>query len=230
MAENVQETRVGRSKELERMEEKIFFSYSDCVVLCNGSFPKHQIPLSILKQARTIICCDGAIRNLLSFGLEPTMIVGDLDSIDPSLRDTYKDRVYHNPDQETNDLTKSVQWAVANGHRDITILGATGLREDHTLGNISLLGEYISLLDSVRMVTDTGILCAISKTTRFCSCKGQQVSIFSLHPETIVASKNLKYPLPQHLRAWWCGTLNESLSDNFTITTDGIVIVYQKYV
>lgn len=230
MAENVQETRIGRSKELERMEEKIFFSYSDCVVLCNGSFPKHQIPLSILKQARTIICCDGAIRNLLSFGLEPTMIVGDLDSIDSSLRETYKDRVYHNPDQETNDLTKSVQWAVANGYRDITILGATGLREDHTLGNISLLGEYISLLDSVRMVTDTGILCAISKTTRFRSCKGQQVSIFSLHPETIVASENLKYPLPQHLRSWWCGTLNESLSDNFTITTDGVVIVYQKYV
>lgn len=212
------------------MENSSFFTYSDCVVLCNGAFPEHPIPLSMLKQARTIICCDGAIMNLLAFGMEPTMIVGDLDSINFAMREKYADRVFHNPDQETNDLTKSVQWAVANGYRDITILGATGLREDHTLGNISLLGEYISLLDSVRMVTDTGILCAISKTTRFRSCKGQQVSIFSLHPETIVASENLKYPLPQHLKSWWCGTLNESLSDNFTITTDGIVIVYQKYV
>lgn len=212
------------------MENSSFFTYSDCVVLCNGAFPEHPVPVSILKRARTIICCDGAIMNLLAFGMEPTMIVGDLDSINFAMREKYADRVFHNPDQETNDLTKAVKWAVANGIRNITILGATGLREDHTLGNISLLGEYISMLDSVQMVTDTGVFCAISQPTTFRSCKGQQVSIFSLNPATTVSSENLKYPLPQHLASWWCGTLNESLSDSFTIKTNGTLIVYRKYV
>ena len=229
MAENVQKT--NRRKEVgDMMENSSFFTYSDCVVLCNGTFPEHPVPVSILKRARTIICCDGAIMNLLAFGMEPTMIVGDLDSINFAMREKYADRVFHNPDQETNDLTKAVKWAVANGIRNITILGATGLREDHTLGNISLLGEYISMLDSVQMVTDTGVFCAIAEPTTFHSCKGQQVSIFSLDPMTTVSSENLKYPLPQYLASWWCGTLNESLSDSFTVKTNGTLIVYRKYV
>lgn len=211
------------------MEINNFFSATDCVVLCNGSFPEHRIPLENLKQARTIICCDGAIQKLLSFGLEPTMIVGDLDSIEPIVRKKYADRVFFNPDQETNDLTKSINWAVSQGFRNITIVGATGLREDHTLGNISLLGEYISMLDTVLMVTDTGVFSAISQDTVFLSKKGQQVSIFSLNPATQVSSENLKYPLPKTLASWWCGTLNESLADTFTVRTDGKLIVFRTF-
>ena len=66
-----------------------------------------------------------------------------MDSLDPSIAGRFHDRIFRNSDQETNDLTKAVTWCSERGYRDLVILGATGKREDHTMGNISLLAEYI---------------------------------------------------------------------------------------
>ncbi|MBR6265548.1 MAG: thiamine diphosphokinase, partial [Bacteroidales bacterium] len=185
----------------------LFFTYSDVVVVCNGQFPTHEIPLAILRQAKTIICCDGAIQKLSAVGVKPTVIVGDFDSLPKSLMEKYSDIIFHNPDQETNDLTKSMQWAKQHGFTDVCILGATGLREDHTLGNISLLADYEQQGFSVKMVTDSGVFTPVNHTHCFSSFKGQQVSIFSLKPDVPIRSENLKYPFNRPLPSWWCGTL-----------------------
>ena len=208
----------------------LFFTYSDVVVVCNGQFPTHEIPLAILRQAKTIICCDGAIQKLSAAGIKPTVIVGDFDSLPKSLMEKYSDIVFHNPDQETNDLTKSMQWAKQHGFTDVCILGATGLREDHTLGNISLLADYEQQGFSVKMVTDSGVFTPVNHTHCFSSFKGQQVSIFSLKPDVPIRSENLKYPFNRPLPSWWCGTLNESLGEQFTLHFDeGKVLVYQTF-
>ena len=206
------------------------FAYSNCVILCNGSFPEHEIPLQILREANTIICCDAAVKKLVAHGFEPTMIVGDFDSAEQELLQRFGDRIFHNPDQETNDLTKSVTWVREHSYSSVTILGATGLREDHTLGNISLLLEYGQTLDFVNMVTDTGVFTPIYRTTKFNSFKGQQVSIFSLKPDVPIRSENLKYAFNRPLPSWWCGTLNESLGEQFALHFDeGKVLVYQLF-
>ena len=58
--------------------------------------------------------------------------------------DVYKRQILHRiSDQETNDQTKAVNFLLAQGKRRIAIIGATGNREDHTLGNISLLSDYL---------------------------------------------------------------------------------------
>jgi thiamine pyrophosphokinase len=208
----------------------LFFTYSDVVVVCNGQFPTHEVPLDILRQAKTIICCDGAIQKLSAVGVKPTVIVGDFDSLPKSLMEKYSDIIFHNPDQETNDLTKSMQWAKQHGFTDVCILGATGLREDHTLGNISLLADYEQQGFSVKMVTDTGVFTPIYRTTKFNSFKGQQVSIFSLKPDVPIRSENLKYSFNRPLPSWWCGTLNESLGEQFALHFDeGKVLVYQLF-
>ncbi len=223
--------RQGKTDDAKSFERNTsFFSYSQCVILCNGQFPTHTVPLSILKQATTVICCDGAIKKLYDFGIQATVIVGDLDSAPKKLLERYSSIVAHNPDQETNDLTKAVEWAVEHGYRDIAILGATGLREDHTLGNISLLSEYEQMGISAKIVTDSGVFSALSSDTEFKSFKGQQVSIFSLQPETPIEADNLQYPLPANLHSWWCGTLNESLGSSFCIkVNDGRIIVFQNF-
>ena len=208
----------------------LFFTYSDVVVVCNGQFPTHEIPLAILRQAKTIICCDGAIQKLSAVGVKPTVIVGDFDSLPKSLMEKYSDIIFHNPDQETNDLTKSMQWAKQHGFTDVCILGATGLREDHTLGNISLLADYEQQGFSVKMVTDSGVFTPVNHTHCFSSFKGQQVSIFSLKPDVPIRSENLKYPFNRPLPSWWCGTLNESLGEQFALHFDeGKVLVYQLF-
>ncbi len=66
-----------------------------------------------------------------------------MDSIPGDLREKYAGKIITIKDQEINDLTKAVYFAQNVGQEEIVILGATGLREDHTLGNISLLADYM---------------------------------------------------------------------------------------
>lgn len=201
------------------------------VILANGMFPQHPKPLSLLLEAEQLVCCDGAIMELLQHGISPSAIVGDLDTITPQLRAKYADIIYHNPDQETNDLTKAIHWCAERGISSATIVGATGKREDHTLGNISLLVSYAKLGMDVQMLTDTGAIRPILKSADFKSYAGQQVSFFAPSNSTLVTTHNLKYPLvAQPLPELWRGTLNESLGSTFRLEiNEGALIVYQEY-
>lgn len=202
----------------------------NCVVVANGTFPQTALPLRLLREASVIIACDGAVQALHDAGITPTAIVGDLDSIQPRFRELYAGRIHIVEDQEINDLTKSVRFACQSGEKEVLILGATGLREDHTLGNISLLADYASLFDRVEMLSDYGIFTPIRQTTTLDSRPGQQVSLFSLSPCSRITTSGLRWPInDRQLTAWWQGTLNEATGDNFTVTLSphSLVLVYR---
>ncbi|NLE35412.1 MAG: thiamine diphosphokinase [Bacteroidales bacterium] len=200
------------------------------VILANGKYPTHPVPLARLQEAELIVCCDGASGKLVAHGLEPGVIIGDLDSVPPTIRKRYNKVMVTDNDQETNDLTKAVNWCVSNGIREVAIIGATGLREDHTLGNISLLADYSRRIDAV-MLTDTGSFRVYDHSATISSHPGQQVSLFSLDPTLKVSSTGLKYPLKDlALHSWWRGTLNEAAGDRFALDFNGgKVIVFQQY-
>lgn len=200
------------------------------VILANGTFPGHPVPVLFLHQASRIICCDGATDNLLEHGLSPDFIVGDLDSLSPGLQSRFSHCLHHDPDQNTNDLTKAVNYCIQMQWTEITILGATGKREDHSIGNISLLTEYAANAN-VQLITDYGVLTPLLKSERFECFAGQQVSIFSLTPGTIFSFHGLKYPLSkQIISSWWQGTLNEALGAEFMIEMDyGKALVFRQH-
>ena len=100
----------------------------DAVILANGAFPTADEPLRLLREARFVVCCDGAARHWP----QCDAIVGDGDSVPESLRN----RLIQIEEQEDNDLTKATRYCLSKGMRRIAYLSATGLREDHTLGNI----------------------------------------------------------------------------------------------
>ena len=200
------------------------------VILANGKFPEHEIPVGILKNAIRIICCDGAAESLLDSGLEPFAIVGDCDSLSSRVIEKYEGIVFRISEQETNDLSKSVKWCTERGYNNIIILGATGKREDHTIGNISLLAEYARMA-AVKMITDTGIFYPLLKSAGFETFAGQQVSVFSIDPLTEISSNGLMYPLVnKKIGNWWEATLNEATGDHFTIDfTSGRVLVFLSF-
>ncbi|MDF9830867.1 thiamine diphosphokinase [Parabacteroides sp. PF5-6] len=203
-----------------------------CVVVADGLFPTKEIVWDKLRRASVVIACDGAVEKLVDGGIIPTAIVGDMDSIPSALREKYADRLFPDHDQETNDLTKAMQYARRTGQKEVLILGATGLREDHTLGNISLLMDYLPLFDRVEMASDFGLFTPINQTTWFACRPGQQVSFFSLRPGGEVTTHKLRYPLVRKdLTAWWQGTLNETLEEEFglELSPESRMILFREY-
>jgi thiamine pyrophosphokinase len=201
------------------------------IILANGDFPFRGPALRCLEEADVRICCDGAADRLLEAGMQPDTIIGDLDSLSPACRETYRDRLIQLEDQESNDLTKAVRYASGAGFRHLTILGATGRREDHTLGNISLLLEYTQVAE-VRLISDYGEFFPVNSGESVDSRAGEQFSIFSVDRRLKVRSEGLRFPLDDlELDLWFRASLNEALGESFRLFFDGPLplIVYRCF-
>ncbi len=81
----------------------------EVVVLANGEFPINQIPLSLLQRPIPVV---GAIEALDKIGKTPLALIGDGDSVSEELKNKYLDRWYFIADQETNDLTKAMNFCI----------------------------------------------------------------------------------------------------------------------
>lgn len=205
----------------------IFDFDAEAVVVDAGNFPTTDIPLGWLDNCKRIVCCDGAANRFIASGRRPWRIVGDCDSLSPEVMKKFHDIVRRFPDQETNDQTKAVKYLMSKGIRNIVILGATGMREDHTLGNISLLMEYLKMGANTRAYTDYGVFIPVSGSHEFFCPEGTQVSIFNFGATDMV-SEGLRYPI-RDFKSLWEGTLNESMDNRFVIHAQGDYLVFINY-
>ena len=203
------------------------FSKYTTVILANGETPTHELPLQLLRNAEHLICCDGAVDKLVALHLQPSVVIGDFDSISKENRKRYQSVMVEDKDVEVCDLHKAIRYSIAHYEGAIAIVGATGLREDHALSNISLLMTYTAQREMV-MVTNYGIFYPANKTITLPSQPGQQVSIFSFTPDTKLTFNNLRYPVSQRcFRHFWEGALNEATGEEFTVEFEkGEVMIY----
>ena len=199
----------------------------EAVILANGDYPSNEKPLQILEEAPFVVCCDGGANEYIAKGHLPDIIIGDGDSLSEENRLKHASLLHHIPDQETNDQTKAVQYLLAQGKRNIAIVGATGKREDHTIGNVSLLMEYMRMGAVVRSYTDYGVFIPCKDTCTFNCNIGQQVSIFNFTAKNL-QSEGLAYPI-YDFTSWWQGTLNECTDTKFTIKAEGEYLLFINY-
>ena len=199
------------------------------VIVANGEFPTHSIPLQILNKATSILACDGAANILVEKGYIPDIIIGDLDSLSDENKTKYNNRIMIEENQSQNDLRKAINYAKKNNIDSISIIAAAGKREDHTIGNIFSLLNYKDI--NIKIYTDTGIFSCIHKDQNIESFKGQQVSIFTEDTTIKIASNNLKYNFNKNtISNIFIGTLNESLSDSFQLSiSHGSLLIFQTY-
>ena len=199
------------------------------VIVANGEFPTHPIPLQILNKATSILACDGAANTLVKKGYIPDIIIGDLDSLSDENKTKYNNRIILEENQSDNDLRKAINYSIKNNINTISVLGASGKREDHMIGNIFSLLDYKDI--NIKIYTDTGIFSCIHKDQNIESFKGQQVSIFTLDTTIKITSNNLKYNFNKNnVSNIYIGTLNESLSDFFELEiSHGSLLIFQTY-
>ena len=199
------------------------------VILADGAFPTHHIPVDALHGAGTLICCDGAANRLVGQSPAPTVVVGDLDSLSAAAREGFGDRLVSLPSQQASDLEKALLWAAENGAEQATVLGATGRREDHSLGNLLMLMTDFGM--QVNLLTDTGTFSAVRESRSFGSFPGQSVSLFPESAEVLITTSGLEYPLENRpLVPLHRGTSNRCAGDKFSVVTvGGAVLVYQGF-
>ncbi len=97
-----------------------------------------------LDHADVVIAADGGAGSLDRIGRRPDLLVGDLDSADPSLVERLEaagTRVErHAPDKDASDTELALRAALDEGPMEVVILGALGgTRLDHELANLLLL-------------------------------------------------------------------------------------------
>ncbi len=206
------------------------------VILADGDFPVHPISLQILHNAKLLAACDGAAKNLLNAAIMPDIAVGDLDSLDDTSKQALAGKLVHVSEQETNDLNKTFRHVLPliEPGDEIIILGASGKREDHTIGNISLLAEFYRQFKKIKMVTDFGIFQPFADEITFDATPGQEISVLNPNPRPVtVSGSGLKYALDQlALTSWHMATLNEASSDRITLRTgspDDVLLIYTAY-
>ena len=200
----------------------------DLIILCAGDYPTHNIPLSILENAQRVLCCDSAAEQYIkATGKTPWRIIGDCDSLSKEFQERYKDILIHLSEQENNDQTKAVLFAKEQGFKQIAILGATGKREDHTLGNISLLMDYFEMGMDVTMFTDYGRFMPCSGDCSFDFPINTKVSIFNFGAKNM-SSEGLEFKL-YDINKLWQGTLNRVIHSPFTIKAEGNYLVFINY-
>jgi thiamine pyrophosphokinase len=202
----------------------------DIVIFANGEKPSNEIPISITRNTRYAVCCDGALQKMRELGREPDFVVGDCDSLSAETIAELGSCLVKITEQETNDLSKAFHFAIKHFNIDnpsIAIIGATGLREDHSVGNIFHLIDFSSIAPDVTIVSDYGCFIAVRGEQTFSHYPNKAVSIFAPFPNTKIISSGLLWPLEGvELKYLWSGTLNKTDSETISLNTNNPIVVY----
>lgn len=200
----------------------------------NGQFPKKEYPLYLLESADYVVCCDGALdtylRHFRGRNLRrPDVVVGDMDSLSEKTAERFRDIAVKIDEQETNDQSKAFHHILEHfpDVDTIHILGATGKREDHTIGNLSLLMEYAREMRrqdcgrtvSVDIVSDWSTAFAITDSCTLDVGEGRSVSIICPDNSLNIKSEGLIWPTGNVVfDNLWQATLNRASADRISLT------------
>ena len=204
------------------------------VIVGNGQFPKKEYPLYLLESADYVVCCDGALdtylRHFRGRNLRrPDAVVGDMDSLSKKTAERFRDIAVKIDEQETNDQSKAFHYILEHfpDVDTIHILGATGKREDHTIGNLSLLMEYAREMRrqdcgrtvSVDIVSDWSTAFAITDSCTLDVGEGRSVSIICPDNSLNIKSEGLVWPTDNVVfDNLWQTTLNRASADRISLT------------
>lgn len=186
-----------------------------------------------------VMAADSGLDFLYRTGIMPDVIVGDFDSVKSDALDYFREFEHIemcmlNPEKDNTDTEFAIREAIRRGASKITIVGGTGTRIDHVLGNICLLGigleenVKIVLLDEhnrIRMIDKPLVL---KKEEQY----GKYISLVPYSDRvTGVTLTGLKYPLTDYTMGGFnsLGISNEIVDEEATISlTSGQLLVIES--
>ena len=201
------------------------------VIFSGGAFEKPDW-VALPKDAM-ILCADSGLRHARALGISPDWVLGDFDS--SSEQPEGESVLRYPPEKDDTDTELAIKRALAMNCSHITLLGATGGRLDHMVGNIHLLfpclqkGTYAEIVDSQNRL----YLIDGEHTFRKGETWGKYISFLPLTEEVKgITLRGFKYPLTD--RDISIGTSlcisNELVEEEGTITfSDGVLITVESH-
>jgi thiamine pyrophosphokinase len=170
------------------------------IIFANGQVSDLAAARAVLRPDDHLVAADGGLAYYRALRLQPHMVVGDLDSIDPGEAATLAQagvRVERYPARkDETDLELALRLALADGARDILIFGALGGRWDQTLANLLLLAHPDFRTVRVRLLDGTQQIYLVQGQTVVEGQPGDTVSLIALNGDALgVTTDGLEYPL-----------------------------------
>ena len=172
-----------------------------------------------------LYAADSAADRLVPLGFKPT-VVGDLDSVDPSLLGSEL-RVVHSPDPDTTDCDKLLALVENDGHTALTLACVEGDLLDHVLASLASVAR--SDLD-IRLVLRNamGYVCRPGKSISVPKCFGKRVSLIPLARSTGVVLQGVLWELSEAILepAGFLSVSNEGTGDVFVSIASGVCLLF----
>jgi thiamine pyrophosphokinase len=170
-------------------------SMKRALILANGKPPSKRLFKIYRSRADWFICADGGANTAARFGSIPHLIIGDLDSVHIGTLIAFSTvRVKKLKEQNSTDLEKALKEAVRKKCTEIVVLGATGGRLDHVVGNLSALVKYSRNI-SLKFVDDYGELLSIGHALKISLPLGTCISLVPLSRCSGIVTRGLKWIL-----------------------------------
>ncbi|NOZ12283.1 MAG: thiamine diphosphokinase [Acidobacteria bacterium] len=202
------------------------------VLFANGEVTKRETAIAGQSGFDIVVAADGGIAHAKRFGYTPDAVVGDFDSLPEGIHRLFpRTRFIRRPSQEQCDLEKALIFCEEEGISTVILLGATGKRPDHTLGNLSVLLRHDRKL-SLRILTPESEIFIVRKTLELKGIPGQAVSLVPMGEAIQVSTTGLKYPLNSETLRFGEreGTSNEFSSSRCSISlSGGVLFVFRLY-
>ena len=202
------------------------------LILGNGSPPPLSLFTALHAKSSLLIAADGGGNWCMEQGVEPDVVVGDIDSFDVDLYPSMN--VIKDADQETNDLEKAMNLALERGVTDVLLAGTTGLRLDQTLKNISVLVQFRTAFNSIKMFDALGWMVILPEEYAFSVSPGTTVSLFPVSGRVDgISTEGLEFALHNEFlqNGIRDGSSNKSISDTVRIVHtkgDLLLMVYDE--
>jgi thiamine pyrophosphokinase len=170
------------------------------VIVANGPMPRPPFPRPVIRDEDLVICVDGGAGNALAMGLEPQVVIGDMDSIEAELRKHLEGEgclfVEYPPRKDETDSELAVKYALSRGAIELILLAVLGGRIDHTLANVMLLA--IPELEGIatRVLDGNQEVALVRDDVLIDGRPGDTISLLPLTADAVgVCTEGLEYPL-----------------------------------
>lgn len=173
------------------------------LIIANGSMDDYDFYKNIIDDYDFIICADGASNHAYNMNINPSIIIGDLDSIDDEVKKYFMDKnIEFNKFPSKKDKTDTeicIDYAIEQGSKEIDFIGVLGSRMDHSLANINLLYSLLKKGIKARIINENNEIHITDGKIQVTGKKGDIISVIPIYSDALgLTLKGLEYPLEDY--------------------------------